>query len=189
MRILYIHGWGSKFDPSNEKLQILSQLGELVGFDLDYTAGFTSVITSCLSQATNLNPDVIVGTSLGGYVASHLGALLGIPFVSINPAIDPSTTLKKYLGSGYDYSGEAFTLNEDAIKNLPKFNLNGFGIVLLDENDEILSSQETIDFIQNRYPVTMFSGGHHRYAHMQESLELIEMLVQNANTSYGLDSQ
>ena len=46
MRTLYVHGFGSRFDPENPKLKALSELGEVVGVDVDYCEGFKHVLTT-----------------------------------------------------------------------------------------------------------------------------------------------
>ena len=40
MKILYIHGFGSHYDPSKSKVQTLQSLGVVIGINLDYCEGF-----------------------------------------------------------------------------------------------------------------------------------------------------
>lgn len=42
IRIMYLHGYGSRFDPHSDKMQVLSRLGEVFGPDLDYGQGLFS---------------------------------------------------------------------------------------------------------------------------------------------------
>ena len=103
MKILYIHGFGSYYHPSKSKIQTLQRLGDVIGVNLDYCEGFEpsyekvcEVVSSC---------DLIVGTSMGGYMASHVGTAYGIPFVALNPAVNPRDSLLKHVGSFVDYGG------------------------------------------------------------------------------------
>lgn len=186
MEILYLHGWGSCFDSASEKIQVLGELGRVSGPDLDYTRGFQSALDQCYDMVYDVDYDLVVGTSLGGYLASHLGAKTGLPFVSINPSIDPALSLRKYLGRGVDHYNKAYNLQESVIQDLPKFNMNGFGLILLDRGDELLDSEETAEFIGDKYSIVMFEGGNHRFTHMKESLNHIRNLVSHAQHVYGL---
>ena len=95
MKIFYIHGWGSTFSPESEKIQTLMELGTVRGPNLDYPAGFRGVMGQCRAMLMDDDYDVIIGTSLGGYTASHLAPTAGLPFVAINPAVDPPHSLGK----------------------------------------------------------------------------------------------
>lgn len=185
--ILYIHGWGSAFDPKNEKIQVLGKLGLVFGPTLDYTSGFDKVTGQCLKIINEYDPDLIVGTSLGGYLASHIGALSGKAFVAINPAIDPGESLKKYVGEGRDHTGKLYNLSNDIILDLPKFNMNGCGLILLDKGDDLLDSAATAKALGDRYRVVEFEGGNHRFAHMEESLDAIKQHLDDSRLVYGLD--
>lgn len=189
MNILYIHGWGSEFDSGSNKVTQLSRLGSVVGPNLDYTQGLRAVLDECKGWIQEHDIDLIVGTSLGGYTASHLGARTGLPFVAVNPAINPRESLEKYLGEGVDHVGHQYHLRPEVIADLPLFNMNGFGLVLLDMDDEVLDSSLTAEFIGSRYPVVTFQGGSHRFEHMEDSLGYVQNLVNNAQTIYGLETE
>ncbi|MEO1945163.1 MAG: YqiA/YcfP family alpha/beta fold hydrolase, partial [Candidatus Thioglobus sp.] len=51
----------------------------------------------CL-ESIKLGIDLLVGTSMGGYMVAAIGDKLGVPFVAINPAIEPRESLKKTPG-------------------------------------------------------------------------------------------
>ncbi len=52
-------------------------------------------------------PLVLMGTSLGGFWARKLGHELGKPWIALNPAVQPSQSLRRYLGTNtrFDTSG------------------------------------------------------------------------------------
>ena len=85
MNILYIHGFGSKYDPEHEKIKTLESIGTVFGVDVDYTRGFRSCFETIMDVFLTGSVDLVVGTSMGGYMASHVGAESGTPFVAINP--------------------------------------------------------------------------------------------------------
>ena len=131
MRTLYVHGFGSRFDRENMKVKALSELGEVVGVDVDYCEGFEAAFSKVAAGAGQC--DLIVGTSMGGYLASHVGAALGIPFVALNPAVKPSETLCRHIGTFVDYVGRHSTLREETVAGYPDIQMEGgCGLVLLE---------------------------------------------------------
>ena len=189
MNILYIHGWGSAFDPQSSKIQTLSELGTVRGPNLDYTQGFDAVIGQCRAMLMEDDYDVVIGTSMGGYTASHVAPGVGLPFVAINPAVNPAQSLGRYLGTGKDWQGRPYRLDPEVIRSLPLLSLKGYGLVLLDREDELIDSEATAEYVGSRYPVIMFEGGSHRFDHMGESLGFIRNLVNSAELVYGLETE
>ena len=174
MNILYIHGFGSRFDHQSNKVNALETLGQVYGIDLDYTQPLQKNLQRCLALVEQKNIDLLVGTSMGGYMVSQLAALTSLPFVAVNPAVDPSQLLRKYLGTNIDHYGVEYTLSPKTIEDLPYFNLTSTGLVLLDMGDQVISAKSTIDALSDRYTVMKFAGGSHRFEHMTESLSAIE---------------
>lgn len=185
MKILYVHGFGSKFDPNNEKVVALSKLGEVVGVDVDYTLGSFAATRTVLTAAVDHKVDMIVGTSMGGYMAAKVGAACGVPFVAINPAIAPAHTLQKYIGEGVDHTGRSYYLSKETAASYPDMVTTGAGLVLLDMDDEVLDSQLTMRYLDSAFKIATFGGGNHRFAHMDEALSLIEAHYNTASVVYN----
>ena len=89
MNIYYCHGFASRFDPGSSKLAILRELGPVYGHDIDYTQPADEVVRECIDKLIGAGIDLVVGTSMGVWLASTAGSPTGIPFVAINPAIEP----------------------------------------------------------------------------------------------------
>jgi uncharacterized protein len=171
--ILYCHGWGSRFDPSKNKIRALAKMRPVDGVTVDYTM-HPQVVFDKYATRLKLHPEaMVVGTSLGGFYAAWLGAEFDRPFIAINPAIAPSTTLRAYVGHGVNHVGELFELTQDCVKayNALSFRLDGQGTIVLDMGDEILDAPATLDFVRGRLPVVMFDGGSHPFDHMAELIE------------------
>ena len=183
MRILYCHGFASSFDPSTEKVTKLSALGQVRGFDIDYTQPAYQLIEHARALFDPAQVDVIVGTSMGGWLAAALGSRLALPFVAINPSIMPAQTLRKYIGTGMDYQQRPYTLTEAVVDTYPPIARKGRGLILLDEDDEVIDAQVTYNALSAHYPVHCFPGGHHRFAHMTEALPLIVDFLQGASAA------
>lgn len=188
MRILYIHGFGSQYDPEHEKIKQLETLGTVVGVNVDYTRGYMSVfnkITDAIHDS-DVTIDLIVGTSMGGFMSAQIGAGTGIPFVAINPAIEPRVSLQNYVGTHEGFNGKEFTLTESVVVTYPSISQKGVGLVLLDRADEILSASNTDALLRECYNVVMYQGGCHRFAHMEDSLEAIKAHHETALATYGV---
>lgn len=161
-RLLYVHGFNSKFDVSNPKLVALSNEYEVYGITLEYhNLSFNEIMSKLKAIVFENNVDFIVGSSIGGYLATHLAADLSLPSVIINPVIDSALTLGKY-DTKYTESFRK-TLNLDARS-----------LVLLDRGDSVIPSCDTIKFLESTdFDVNVFEGGDHRFKHIDESLSLI----------------
>lgn len=187
MKILYVHGFGSSYDPEHEKIQYLKTLGTVIGVDVDYCDGFTSVFERVLDAVLTEKVDLIVGTSMGGYMAAHVGAEAGIPFVAMNPAIKPNISLQRWVGAFVDYNGHEHYLSESVCETYPDIVQKGNGLVLLDSGDEVIPAYPTQHLLENVFDVRMFSGGNHRFAHLETALPIIKKFFEVSENTYGLE--
>jgi len=72
LNILYLHGFGSSFDPHKAKVAKLTELGTVTGPDIDYTKTYSDIKEVIENFISNIpkSIDLIVGTSMGGWLAS-----------------------------------------------------------------------------------------------------------------------
>lgn len=184
IKILYIHGFGSSYHPTKPKIQLLQSLGEVVGVDVDYCKGFDIAFQKVSDAA--MACDLIVGTSMGGFMASHVGASLGIPFVALNPAIAPKQSLLKHIGSFVDYSGNKKVLDQKIVANYPDFKtVNGCGLILLEAGDKVIDPKQTLRALSDFYDVRMIEGGSHRFDSLSDQIKEIAKFVVVAEMVYG----
>ena len=172
--ILYCHGFASSFDPDKPKIRELERIAPVRGVTVDYARNPFEAFNAYLDALEGAERPLIVGTSLGGFFAAWVGSELNLPFVAINPAIRPGSSLRAYLGEGVTHFGEPFTLTEevvDAYRDLT-FRTDGPGRVVLDMGDEVISSQDTLDTVID-LPVLTFPGGSHWFDHMRELVDLL----------------
>jgi uncharacterized protein len=169
LNILYLHGFGSEYNPASTKVAELRKLGAVFGIDLDYTLGFQTVLNQVQAHINSAGIDLVVGTSMGGYLASHSG----LPFVAINPAVSPSQSLNKYLGEFTDYQGVSKMLTIMAVDSYPDVCTTGVGMVLLDQADEVIDAHATLNRLREHYEVIMYAGGNHRFEHMDLALDAV----------------
>lgn len=120
--ILYIHGLNSA--PSSMKASQLQAAMEQMGL-----AGQLRVpalhhhprqaIAQLEAGIAELDRPLLVGSSLGGYYATHLAERHGLKALLINPAVNPHQLFDGYLGTQTNhYTGETWELTHDHVQAL-----------------------------------------------------------------------
>lgn len=184
MNILYVHGFGSRFDRANPKVPMLEKFGTVFGVDIDWCQPAEDVLADIAGATFYMNIDLIAGTSMGGWASMQLGAELNIPFIAINPSIFPDVSLAKHIGSGVDYTGREYTLTKEVTDSyftpmVPRpisvESMNG--LILLDMGDELLDSAKTRDMFSTKYTVKTYAGGSHRFDNIDAALPDIKEYV------------
>ena len=188
MKILYVHGFGSHYDPEHEKIKALETLGTVVGINLDYCKGYDRASGAIYDAIMEEGIDLIVGTSMGGYMAAQMGSHCGIPFVSFNPLIYPNKSLQKWIGNFVDHAGNDRCLTDTVVSEYPDITQSGAGLIMVESGDEVLKAQDTIDLLETVFQVEWFTGGSHRFTHMEAALPKIKAFYENAKLNYGLDN-
>lgn len=185
MNIFYLHGLARGFDPDSSALKSLSTLGHLQGRDINYYQPANQVVDQCIKEIISTDTDLLVGESIGGWLASVTGSRAGIPFVAANPILNPAVIPLERLDSRWE--------REFARKPAPtawatygSFALDGCGLILLDRSDELVDWRETQSFCNGAYSIATFAGGSHAFAHWEEALSLIRDHFDQASLVYGL---
>ncbi|TPE51947.1 hypothetical protein FJM67_08185 [Maribrevibacterium harenarium] len=179
LNILYLHGFASYYKPHSDKVQALTQLGNVIGLDLDYSQGSETVIRNVLAFAAHHRIDLVVGCSLGGWLAAQVAHKLNIPFVSLNPSLYPNQTLHRYLGDGVTFDGKPFHMSEAVVRSYSDMFLTGKGLVLLQKDDEILDAELSHRMLSSHFEVHLFEGGSHRFDGLNKYLYLIDRFIHN----------
>lgn len=185
MKILYLHGFASAVKKSSKKYDELSKIGEVVPFapDYPYCQGFDQVIKDTLAFAVAAG-DIqgIVGTSMGGYTASHIAAQLKLPFVAINPSITPSQTLKKYIGKHQNYDGSSYELKLTHVGSYPDFNTMARGLIIVSTLDEVIPAEDTQAFAKEKQlPIINCDYSNHRFEDISLLIEQITNHLQDVH--------
>ena len=86
MKIAYLHGLESNIDQKDPKIKFLNK-----NFDKVYSPTINyrndNTFNKLYKDIKSLNPDLIVGSSMGGYVSYLIGSKLSIPVLLFNPAM------------------------------------------------------------------------------------------------------
>jgi hypothetical protein len=183
--ILYLHGFTS--GPQSRKVQALAARMADHGIAARLVC---PQLPASPAAAIALADDVIakvgaggtaptlVGSSLGGFYATHLAEKHGLKAVLINPAVVAAIELERYLGTQtWLYSGEAFEFTPRHIEELralevPRLANPARYWLLAEEGDETLDYRQAVA----RYAgakQTVLSGGDHSFTRWDEYLDEI----------------
>ncbi len=120
--ILYIHGFNSS--PASRKAQQLQAAMQRIGLAAQlHMPALHHHPRQAMAQLqgviAELGQPVLVGSSLGGYYATHLAMQHGLKALLINPAVMPHERFDGYLGEQTNhYSGEIWQLTHDHVEAL-----------------------------------------------------------------------
>lgn len=158
MTIIYLHGFGSK-GVSHKSNELRKIFGEQNVYSPDLPIEPNKVIKMINTFVYGITsfPLIFVGTSLGGFWANYFSEIWDSPCIVVNPAVNPSETLKKF--SVPPSILEQYKEIEEQVQYQNGSNVNLF----LAKNDDVLDYTQTIQ----KFPHTSFTkltdNGGHRY--------------------------
>ncbi len=127
MNILYIHGLNGSL--SDEKRAILETFGTVYSPSIDYEADSNS-IENLKEEFQDKDINVVMGSSMGGFVGYHLSIAFQKPALLFNPALVTRSVFQ----------------NEPEYKN-PN---HSFKKIVLGAQDEVVYPKNTLVFIADR---------------------------------------
>ena len=125
MKILYLHGLGSSGQSST--VQGLRATGlDVVAPDYK-PQHFTESLKQLASLVEAEQPDILVGTSMGGYYALKLYERYGLRTLIVNACFDPATLLQHYLQApAMDYvTGESIQFDQSMLDEFEAVKIPG----------------------------------------------------------------
>jgi len=186
--ILYIHGFNSS--PLSVKAEQTRQYflknSPLVNF---YCPQLASNPKEAIDQLEHIIQSsqtdsawYLMGSSLGGYFASHLSEKYNFPCVLVNPAIKPFELLEEYLGEQVNpYTEEVYQVTREhmiALKAIepkpPSFHMqqkNNY-LVMVQTDDEVLNYQQAAEKYQH-CRLVVEQGGDHSFVDFEQHLPAI----------------
>ncbi len=172
--ILYLHGFCSA--PSSWKARLLAERMAERGLADRYYCPALSIepeeaIAQCEAliaahgQAFPGAPLTLVGSSLGGYLATHLAEQHGLNAVLLNPAVVAPLSLARYLGPQTNvYTGDTFILTErhlDGIRALDVERITpGRYLLLVETGDEVLDYRLAVERYAGSRQIVVEGGEH-----------------------------
>jgi predicted esterase YcpF (UPF0227 family) len=99
-KIVYLHGLES--DPGGPKVSFLAEKGMVYAPTMDYHSLDLHEFILTLGM-----PDLIIGSSMGGYIADMIGSVLGVDVLLFNPALH-SRSIEFDFDNGIGYGGQKY---------------------------------------------------------------------------------
>ena len=99
-KIIYLHGLES--DPGGPKVSFLAEKGTVYAPAMNYESLDLHEFILTLGM-----PDLIIGSSVGGYVADIIGSILGVDVLLFNPALH-SRSIDFDFDNDTPYGGENY---------------------------------------------------------------------------------
>lgn len=192
---LYLHGFLSS--PQSQKAQ------QLLRFYADHltpeqlalpTLPFAPAEAIALARAElkrlqqRFAQVFIIGSSLGGFYATHLAESEGVPAVLVNPAVRPFDLFEHYLGPNtHYYSGEVHELTHVHIAQLRALDCTQIHhperlLLLLQTADETLDYRLAAALYQ-RCPAWLEGGGNHSFEHFIERMPMVLAFAERTSRS------
>ena len=175
-KILFLHGFAS-CGKGEKSTALKAYFGEekVLAPDLPYAP--IEVIPFLEKILAKEPVDLIVGSSLGAFYATHLAEKYGMKAVLLNPSTEPYETLKMYVGWQQRYcDDERFEFKPvyiEQLKDLKGRIEHGRYLVLLQSEDEILDYTKA-HLLYERHRVVIEYGGNHRFENIADYLCMIK---------------
>jgi predicted esterase YcpF (UPF0227 family) len=182
MSIVYLHGFNSA--PQSHKAQYMERymvargLGER--FHCPKLPHHPDEAIALVEREIARRPAgsvTLVGSSLGGFYATHLAEKHGLRAVLLNPAVRPGRDLESYLGIQRNlYSGEEYELTREHIEAWRRLDVAAVHperyLLFVETGDEVLDYREAVAKYAGARQVIV-AGGDHTLQSFPEHLPLI----------------
>jgi len=123
MKVLYLHGLESK--QGGKKVDFLAKKYWVVAPEMDYRN--PKLFQHTLDLVRGFEPDVIIGSSMGGYFAYKLATITGTPVVLLNPAMHSRVFEPEGVYEG----------TEEVV-----------GTMIMGQNDDVIDPRKTINLLR-----------------------------------------
>jgi len=179
--VYLLHGFASAPKYPSDKADVFAAVFglEVKQIAYDSAAGFVDNMAQLKGQV-DVAPFLFVGTSLGAFYANKLAEFFYLEFaaasVMLNPCHDPAEMLHGVLGEHINYAtDETFTFTEQALVSYQGVSLIDASIamprtMLLNMDDELIDSAETILLYQDKLCIFSFAHGGHRFENIANSV-------------------
>jgi len=179
--IVYLHGFNSS--PQSTKAQVLGRYMEQHGMAEAYACPALPPLAGEAIRAVEKlvagKTVCYVGSSLGGYYATYLAEKHDASAVLINPAIDPHTGLRAYLGPQKNlHTGEPYVLTEAHLREWEKLYVPrvtpGRYLLLVETGDEVLDYRQAVARYAGAQQVVVQGGDHSLQSFPQHLPRILE---------------
>lgn len=168
--IVYLHGFNSS--PQSHKARVLAQFMAARGLADRYAcpalptaAGEAVAVVEALLARHPAARFCFVGSSLGGFYATHLAEKHNTRAVLLNPAIEPYLGLRAYLGEQRNlHTGEPYALTEAHLLEWERLFAARITpsryLLIVETGDEVLDYREAVARYRGAEHVVIPGGDH-----------------------------
>lgn len=168
--ILYIHGFLSS--PQSFKARLiaarLAELGLSHAFACPRLKGEPDEIVETIARAVEAAPDepALIGSSLGGFYATHVAERYGLRAVLLNPAVRPYDLLHDYLGVQRNlYTGEEIVVEPRHLDELRALDVAALTdpsryFLIVTTGDEVLDYRLAVEKYRGARQLVIEGGDH-----------------------------
>lgn len=190
--VIYIHGFSSS-SQSQKAQQLLHYVSDqqlavdaIAPTFANYPAQAHGQIVDLIEaeQAAGREQIALVGSSLGGFMATCVAEQFGLKAVLINPAVQPHVLIEFLLGEHKnDHTGEVFVLTNQHSQELKSLELETLNHpqnywVMLQAGDELLDYHQAKAYYQ-ACPQLIEPGGSHSFddfeRHLPQVMQFLEL--------------
>ena len=180
--IIYLHGFNSSPESLKSRL-IEARLDELDGLDLFAAPALPHGPKEAIASVDVLLPDdpmtvTFVGSSLGGFYATHLAEKHGARAVLVNPAVKPHLLLAPRLGEQENFHTKArWQLTQRHLDELAALEIEPITrperyLLLVETGDEVLDWRQAVEKYAGARQVIV-EGGDHGFASFTDHIDAI----------------
>lgn len=181
--ILYLHGFNST--PASGKARQLAEYMAGIGRVADYFCpqlpnSPREAIALVETELARRRPEsvTLVGSSLGGFYATHLAEKHGCKAVMVNPAVHAHVLMREALGPQTNWhTGEKWVLTEAHLAELAALDAPAITrperyLLLVQTGDEVLDYRDAVAYYAGARQIVE-EGGDHAFAGFERHLQTI----------------
>ena len=184
-RLLYLHGFLSDEQSAKGqfvKTKMAEDMPEVQVHTITYPIGLPDVsvgyIKHYIEQKLLVEDEAVewavMGSSMGGFYAQYIAQAYGVPYIMINPALDPVSVLSKHQGiHQHPRTRESFTIDERYLSQLEQYIVESKApmdaLLLLDRGDEVIDYQHALSLYQDRCKTLVYDRGDHAFQHLEDA--------------------
>jgi uncharacterized protein len=177
--LLYLHGFRSS--PASVKARQVAACVEALPAERRPRLHIPMAAMAAWIESNVADPRqalTIIGSSLGGFYATHLAERFGTRAVLVNPAIRPYEDLLQYAGPQTNlYSGETFVVTPAHFAELerlavPRITQPERYWLMVQTGDEVLDYREAIAFYGGAFQYVQ-GGGDHAFQRFDEQIPAV----------------
>jgi len=164
--MVYLHGFNSS--PRSHKAQVLGEYLAQRGLGSQYVCPALppapAAAISEIEKSMGASP-CFIGSSLGGFYATHLAEKHNAKAVLVNPAIDPHIGLRAYLGPQKNlHTGAPYELTEAYLREwetlyAPRLTPSRYWLIV-ETGDEVLDYRRALERYRGARQLVIPGGDH-----------------------------